>query len=71
MSSWQSFLLAWVSAQCLPAVAAEPTPGNIIDAAVFLVGLVVVCIGFNAIVSGCRSLLERAFSPIGQLRTDP
>lgn len=71
MSSWQSFLLAWAAAQSVPAVAADPTPENVIYTAVFLASLAAAFAGINAVIAGCRALFQQASGIPRRLRTEP
>lgn len=71
MSSWQSFIVAWVAAQCFPAVSADPTPENIISAGLLLLAVCAVFISLNITCNGVKKWLSRVSAPSGCLRTDP
>lgn len=57
MSCWQSFLIAWVIAQLIPALAESPTRENFMAAGVFVGSLVAAFVGMNAIARWLRAVL--------------
>lgn len=57
MSCWQSFLIAWVIAQLIPALAESPTRENFLAAGVFLASLVAAFAGMNATARWVRAVL--------------
>lgn len=58
MTSWQSFFLAWVAAQILPALLSDPEPGNMMGVGLFLGSLISAFWGLNSLASWVGALLR-------------
>ncbi len=57
MTPWQSFFLAWVGAQILPALISDPQPENLVGGGLFLGSLAAGFWGLNALASWVEGLL--------------
>jgi len=58
MTPWQSFFLAWVAAQILPALLSDPEPENLVGVSLFLGSIVSGFMGLNALASWVGVLLR-------------